>query len=79
MVVVPAVLYMLKVNKIALFWISYILTRPFGASGGDLISHPVIKGGFGVGTGTTSLIVLGIMLVMIIYLTITHKNEMEHE
>ncbi len=79
MVVVPTMLYLLKINNIVLFWISYILTRPFGASGGDLISHPVIKGGFGVGTGTTSLIFTCIMIVMIIFLTITHKNEMEHE
>ncbi len=79
MVIIPAVLYLLKINSVALFWITYILTRPFGASGGDLLSHPVQKGGFGYGTGTTSLAVTGIMLLLIIYLTVTHKKEMDIE
>ena len=79
MVVAPLVLYLLKINSVVLFWITYILTRPFGASGGDLLSHPKWKGGFGYGTGTTALCVLAVMILMIVYMTITHKKEMSIE
>jgi uncharacterized membrane-anchored protein len=76
MVIVPVLLWLFRINIVVLFWVSYILTRPFGAAGGDLISHSVKRGGFGLGTGTTSLIFLSIMIIMIIYLSLTHKKEM---
>jgi uncharacterized membrane-anchored protein len=68
MIIIPILLFVFKVNNIALFWITYILTRPFGAAGADLIGKPVSHGGFGLGDGTTSLIFLGIIILMIIYL-----------
>lgn len=79
MVITPVILYLIKINSVALFWITYILTRPFGASGGDLLSHPIKKGGFGYGTGTTSIAVSIVMIFLIIYLTMRHKKEMSTE
>lgn len=46
-------------NAILAFWLAYILTRPLGASFGDLLSQPGEYGGFGFGTTFTSLIFLG--------------------
>ena len=66
-------------HRIALFWISYILTRPLGAAGADLLGKPKEKGGLGLGDGTTSLISLVVIIGLIIYLTITHKKEMLDE
>jgi uncharacterized membrane-anchored protein len=40
------------------FWIAYILTRPFGASLGDLLSQPHSNGGMGLGTTGTSALFL---------------------
>lgn len=77
--VIPLILYLFKMNRIALFWISYILTRPLGASGADLVGKPKTMGGFGLGDGTTCLIFLVIIIALIIYLTITHKKEMLDE
>lgn len=79
MVIVPFILYVTNINKIALFWISYILTRPFGAAGADLLGKPVAHGGFGLGDGTTSIITLIIIIALIGWLTMTHKKEMLHE
>jgi uncharacterized membrane-anchored protein len=76
MIIVPLSLYLLKINSIALFWVSYILTRPFGASGADLLGKPVSHGGFGLGDGTTALVTLLIIIVLVSWLTITHKKEM---
>ena len=78
-IVVPLILLACRTNKIALFWITYILTRPFGASAADLLGKPVAQGGFGLGDGVTSLISLAIIVVLIGWITITHKEEMHFE
>jgi len=78
-IAVPAILYLIKLNTTALFWISYILTRPLGASGADLLGKPVSRGGFGLGDGTTAILFFVIISALIIYLTITHKKQMLDE
>ena len=40
----------LKLNAILSFWIAYVLTRPLGASLGDLLSQPAKSGGLALGT-----------------------------
>src|SRR5438270_394754 len=47
--------YVVKLDEILCFWVAYILTRPLGASMGDLFSKPHIAGGFGWGTVNTSI------------------------
>jgi uncharacterized membrane-anchored protein len=66
----------LKLNAILSFWIAYILTRPLGASLGDLLSQPVKDGGLGVGTTVTSIVFLSVILILVIYLSIQKKNEL---
>ena len=66
--------YYLKMNAILAFWIAYILTRPLGASMGDLLSQPVAEGGIGLGTTVTSIFFLLIILSLVIYLTMRHKK-----
>ena len=65
----------LKLNAILTFWIAYILTRPLGASLGDLLSQPVKDGGLGVGTTVTSIVFLSVILILVIYLSIQKKKE----
>ena len=67
--------YFLKLNAILAFWIAYILTRPLGASLGDLLSQPVSEGGIGIGTTITSIVFLLIILSLVIYLTIKRGNQ----
>lgn len=45
----------LGANAVLCFWLAYILTRPLGASLGDLLSQARSYGGFGLGTVYTSL------------------------
>ena len=66
--------YVFKGNAVACFWIAYILTRPFGASIGDLVSKPHIAGGLGWGTVTTSLVFLAVIAALVIYLTATRVD-----
>ncbi len=45
---------LLGLDPVLGFWLAYILTRPLGASLGDLLSQPRDYGGVGLGTVTTS-------------------------
>jgi uncharacterized membrane-anchored protein len=60
----------LGLNAILAFWLAYILTRPFGASFGDLLSQPVEYGGMGFGATATSLTFLGAIVVIVLYMTL---------
>lgn len=62
--------YVLKINGILAFWLAYILTRPLGASFGDLLSQPVEYGGLGWGTTFTSLAFLGCIAALVLYMTL---------
>ena len=53
--------YIVRLDVILSFWLAYILTRPLGASIGDWLAKPVIAGGLGWGTVTTSLIFLAVI------------------
>lgn len=61
--------YGLRLNAVACFWIAYILTRPFGASCGDLLSQPIGNGGLGLGITGTSVFFLATILGLVAYLT----------
>ncbi|WP_018758966.1 membrane protein [Paenibacillus terrigena] len=57
-----------NINRVVLFWLAFILTRPFGATFGDYLIKPHEKGGLGLENGTViaSAILLGILVVCII-------------
>jgi uncharacterized membrane-anchored protein len=58
--------YKSKVSGVLLFWIAFVLTRPFGATFGDLLTKPIEKGGLNLGTIGASLffaVVMGIALI----------------
>ena len=64
----------LKLNPVLSFWIIYIMTRPLGASIGDLLSQPTKFGGLGLGaTVTSALFLLGI-LGIILYFTFSKRD-----
>jgi uncharacterized membrane-anchored protein len=67
--------YMGKLDGILAFWLAYILTRPLGASFGDLFSQPPEYGGLGFGTIVTSWIFLAGIAGLVIYMTLTAGGE----
>ena len=77
--VVAVLHYGLNMNAVLSFWLAYILTRPLGASTGDLLSSPRADGGLGLGTTVTSLVFLGAILVVVTFLTITKRDVTEIE
>jgi uncharacterized membrane-anchored protein len=72
--IITAAHYWLKLNAVLAFWLAYILTRPFGASIGDLLSQKRVDGGLGLGTTVTSIIFLGAILVVVVYLAVTKRD-----
>jgi uncharacterized membrane-anchored protein len=65
-----AAAYYLGANAVLIFWIAYILTRPLGASLGDLMSQAQAYGGLGFGTVRTSIIFLSVIVVLVAFLSI---------
>lgn len=47
------------------FWMAYVLTRPLGASLGDLLTQNRSYGGLGLGASTTSLIFLAVIVALV--------------
>jgi uncharacterized membrane-anchored protein len=62
-------------NAVLAFWLAYILTRPLGASIGDYLSQARADGGLGLGTTATSAIFLVAILGLVVFLTVTKKDE----
>jgi uncharacterized membrane-anchored protein len=48
--------YFSRISKTALFWAAFVLTRPLGATVGDLLTKTHEQGGLGLGTVSSSLI-----------------------
>lgn len=61
--------YTLGADAVLTFWVAYILTRPLGASLGDLLSQSQEYGGLGLGTIYTSLAFLTIIIALVAWLS----------
>lgn len=72
--VVALISFFTSVNRIALFWIAFVMTRPFGATFGDFLTKPVDHGGLDFGTMGSSVILGSILVVLVAYATITRNR-----
>jgi uncharacterized membrane-anchored protein len=68
-----------KLNAVLAFWLAYILTRPLGASIGDYLSQAKSDGGLGLGTTTTSYIFLACILALVVFLSVTRRDQTERQ
>ncbi len=76
LIVFVAVFTTLGVDRVAMFWLAYILTRPLGASLGDLLSQSTTYGGLGLGTIGTSLAFLGVIIALVAWVSLeSARNE----
>lgn len=70
-----ALAYWMGANPILTFWLAYILTRPLGASLGDLLSQSREYGGAGFGTIYTSLAFLIVIVALVACCTVRDGNK----
>jgi uncharacterized membrane-anchored protein len=73
------VAWRLGAGPVLSFWLAYILTRPLGANIGDFLSSPRSEGGMGLGTLWTSVLFLGTILGVVVYLSATHVDKTDED
>jgi uncharacterized membrane-anchored protein len=66
--------YYTRISGVLLFWIAFVLTRPFGATFGDLLTKSPEKDGLGFGTQGSSLILFGMLVLLVLYASFTQTH-----
>jgi uncharacterized membrane-anchored protein len=62
-----------RASRVLLFWIAFVLTRPFGATVGDVLTKSRDRGGLDLGTLGSS-VVLGAILVTLVARSALHER-----
>jgi len=70
LIAIITIAWRLGLDAVLAFWLAYILTRPLGASIGDLMAQPTANGGLNLGVTTTSMILLALIIGIVIYLSV---------
>jgi uncharacterized membrane-anchored protein len=65
LIAITTVAFYVGANTVLTFWVAYILTRPLGASLGDLLSQAQTYGGLGFGAMLTSVIFLAVIIGLV--------------
>ena len=65
LIVVALLHFFTKISNILLFWVAFVLTRPFGATFGDLLTKPSNKGGINFGIIASSIVICIIFVIAI--------------
>lgn len=71
--------YFTRLNRVMLFWVAFVLTRPFGATCGDLLTKPIAKGGLNFGTVGSSLILASLLATFVIYTRTIERRVLRQE
>ena len=58
-----------KLSRVLLFWLAFVLTRPFGATLGDLLTKSHKLGGLGFGTIGSSTVLIFVLSAFVVYTT----------
>ena len=72
---IAAAYFFTEISHTALFWMAFILTRPLGATLGDLLTKPLSHGGFNLGRFTSSFVIAAVIVVCILF---TSRNAGSH-
>ena len=74
LIALVAAAYALGANPVLTFWIAYILTRPLGASLGDMLAQAREYGGLGFGTVYTSVAFLSVIVALVALLSVRPRG-----
>jgi uncharacterized membrane-anchored protein len=72
--VVALLHYTTRLSSVALFWVAFVLTRPFGATLGDVLTKPYAKGGLDIGTVGSSAVLLGVLVVLVVAASLYNRQ-----
>jgi uncharacterized membrane-anchored protein len=68
LVIVALAYYFTKMSHTLLFWAAFILTRPLGATVGDLLDKPHAAGGMALDRFTASAVIAVLILLCVVLL-----------
>lgn len=74
LIALVAAVYHYDADAVLCFWLTYILTRPLGASFGDLLSQSREYGGLGLGTAYTSIGFLTVIVALVAFLSLKQPD-----
>ena len=66
LIAVTYVAWRLGGSAVLTFWLGYILTRPFGAALGDMLTQAKTYGGLGMGALWTSALFLSVIVILVV-------------
>lgn len=66
--VVLALYFWTNLSRVLLFWMAFILTRPFGATVGDFLDKPINDGGLALSRPLASAVIAGFILLCLLLL-----------
>lgn len=66
-----------RISRTLLFWAAFVLTRPFGATMGDLLTKPHVKGGLALGTVGSTLALLAVLGALVALSTWRGRRDLE--
>ena len=79
-IMIPALArWQLGLDGVAAFWMSYVVTRPLGASFADYISKPKNLSGIDFGDGSTAIVFAVAVFVLVAYLALARPDIQEPE
>lgn len=67
--------YFTRLSSVLLFWVAFVLTRPFGATLGDVLTKSHEKGGLDFGTIGSSAILAAILVALVVVVSVRQKRE----
>jgi uncharacterized membrane-anchored protein len=73
LVVIALLHFFTRSSSVLLFWLAFVLTRPFGATFGDWLTKPLDHGGLALGTIGASTI---FMLILVV--SVARETYLEH-
>ncbi|MCQ4271264.1 hypothetical protein NA655_09545 [Pseudomonas kuykendallii] len=68
--------YRTRISTVLLFWVAFVLTRPFGATLGDFLTKPLEKGGLDFGTVGASAFLGAILVGLVIVATQVQRKRL---
>jgi uncharacterized membrane-anchored protein len=66
--------YATNISRVALFWTAFVLTRPFGATFGDVLTKPRQSGGLDFGTAGASAVLFAVLVAVMLYSTVRESR-----
>ena len=66
--IIAALYYWTKISRVLLFWAAFILTRPLGATVGDLLDKPLNEGGLHLSRPIATAVLAAVILALVVIL-----------